>query len=356
MMRVRDTAVLMLAAIGSHATPTDAQDHFHSIDRSDVRRYANLLELDEQQREAAIELHREYVAEMRRIGDALQERFAQHAAESLEDVREGRLSTAYFSAMMRATASADDDPNPLALLTTERELLDDLLALATTPEQRDGVERVERAWRRDYASAAPSPWGDSADVAAVVREAGLADIDGIDAILLEYEIEIDPVRRMILEPMPGEAPLREVAEGEQLTWQNTALRAKRMNTVYAVRVKNALPAEHHDRWNQAVREAFWPEPYERSGPQKVLMTLFLAKNLTDEDRAELEDIQSRYARRAKTINGTWALALDAHLHADAAQDWASAGEANETIYECREDRRQLDKEFEAILSEFQRNR
>lgn len=356
-MRIRVTVALMLAAIGSYAIPANAQDHFHSIDRSDVRHYADLLELDELQREAAIELHREYVAEMRRIGKALQERAVRHAAEGLEDIKEGRLATGYIRSMMRAMAAANEEPNVLTPISIEHKLLDDILALAITPEQRDCVERVERAWCRDRASAIPSPWGDSADVAAMVRETGLADIDGIDAILLEYEVEIDPVRRMFTHFDPEEIPAKAPLDGEEpFTLGESQLRAKRINTKYASRIKTALPVEAHDAWNRAVREAFWPEPYERSGPQKVLMTLLLAKNLSDEDRAELEGIQSRYQRRAKTINGTWALALDAHLHADAAQDWASAGEANETIYECREDRRQLDKEFEAILSEFRRNR
>lgn len=344
-------------AVVACAHASVAAQQLHSIDRADVRYYAELLELDAQQTEVAIELHREYVAEMRRIGNALQQRFARHATEGLEDIREGRLGSAYTNALMRATAGADEEPSVLAPISIEHKLLDDILALAITPEQRDGVERVERAWCRDRASALESPWGDSADVSAMVRAEGHSDLDGIEPILLEYEVEIYPVHRMFLDTQSGDVPAKAPADGEVPASMGSAqLRAKRINTEYATRIKAALPLEHHEAWDRAVREAFWPEPYERSGPQKVLMTLLRARNLSDEERAELEDIQSRYERRAKTINRTWALAIDAHLHADAAQDWASAREANETIDECREDRRQLDREFEGILSEFGRNR
>ena len=355
-MRLIPMPVVACALVASVQASAVAQQ-WHSIDRADVRYYAELLELDEQQIEAAVELHREYRAEMRRIGEAMQDRLRENAAETLEDVREGRLESAYFSAFMRATTRAEDEPDwATQMFDTERALLDGVLGLATTPEQREGAERVERAWRRNRVSSAPSPWGNSADVVAMVRDSRLAGVDGIEGILLEYEVEIDPVRRMSIEPWPIEAAPEAQPADERQTWQATALRAKRINTQYAVRVKKALPAEHHDAWDRAVREAFWPEPYERSGPQKVFMTLLRVKSLSDEERVELEDIQTRYESRAKAINRTWALAIDAHLHADADQDWESAGDANETIYECREDRRQLDREFEGILSEFQRNR
>lgn len=355
-MRLIPMPVVACALVASVQASALAQQ-WHSIDRADVRFYAELLELGEQQIEAAVELHREYMAEMRRIGEAMQARHLEHAAETMKDVREGRLESAYFSAFMRATTRAEEEPDWVTqMFDTERALLDGVLGLATTPEQREGTERVKRAWRRDRASAVPSPWGDSADVAALVREERLSGVEGIEAILLEYEVEIDPERRMFIEPWLAEAPIEALPEDERQTWQTRALRAKRINTEYAVRVQKALPAEHHEAWNRAVREAFWPEPYERSGPQKVFRTLLRMKSLSDEERAELEGIQTRYETRAKAINRTWALAIDAHLHADAAQDWESAADANETIYECSEDRRQLDREFEGILSEFRRNR
>lgn len=134
-MRLIPMPVVACALVASVQASAVAQQ-WYSIDRADVRYYAELLQLDEQQIEAAVELHREYRAEMRRIGEAMQARHLEHAAEMIKDVREGRLESAYFSALMRATTAAEDEPDwATQMFDTERALLNGVLGLATTPEQ-----------------------------------------------------------------------------------------------------------------------------------------------------------------------------------------------------------------------------
>ncbi|MEQ9095990.1 MAG: hypothetical protein RIE32_06975 [Phycisphaerales bacterium] len=341
-----------VAALACVATAA-AQDAA-AIDAGDVRHYAELLALTDEQEAQAIERYRAYRAEMRDAASAIREMAMDQAADSAEDLRENGLAGAYFRSFLRATADAEGTLELFARpLRIEQELIDDLLALATTPQQREGVERVERAWRRDRVSAAQSPFGDSADVVDLARRLGHDQREPIAGILLEYELAIDPIRRVEVGMLPMDfAALQDAKPAEDV--QSLGLRAKKTNIQFARRIKQALSEEHHDRWDRAVREAFWPEPYERSGPQKIIGALRLNRTLTDKDCERLEAIAADYEERAAPINRDWAAALDAHLHAMAAEDWDASGKANETIYESRAARRALDEEFEDRLAEFSR--
>ncbi len=340
-------------AVLSCVATVAAQD-VAAIDASDVRHYAELLSLDEEQQAAAIERYRVYRAEMREATNALRDMAMDQAIDSAKDLRENGIAGAYFRSFLRATADVDGS---LDVYTKpqriEHELIEDLVAFAVTPEQRAGVERVERAWRRDRASAIENPMGDTADVIEMARRLGHHELEPIADVLLEYEIAIDPIRTaQIVDFSIDPAAQREAASAEDL--QLLGLRAKRLNIEFARRIKEALPADDHDRWDQAVREAFWPEPYRRSGPQKVIGALRLNRTLTDADRERLKEIAARYAERAGPINRDWAAALDAKLTANANEDWVKANDARETIYKSRELRRNLDHTFERELAEFGR--
>lgn len=326
-----------------------------AIDSGDVRHYAELLSFDEEQEAAAMERYRAYRTEMREATKAIRDFAMDQATAGAQDLRENGLAGAYFRSFLRATAdtegSLDLYSKPLRI---EQKLLDDVLALATSPEQREGVERVERAWRRDRFAAVPSVFGDSADVVEMARRLGYDDREPIVKLLFEYELAIDPIRSVQLGMVTLDLP----ALQEELPDKNIdslALRAKKINIEFAQRIKDALPEDDHDRWDRAVREAFWPEPYARSGPQKVIVALRLNRKLNDEDRDRLEEIAAQYEERAAPVNRDWAAALDAHLHATAIQDWKASRKANETIYECREARRVLDEEFEELLARFGRD-
>lgn len=175
--------------------------------------------------------------------------------------------------------------------------------------------------------------------------------------MLEYEIAIDPIRRAQILEVPDELPEDladlELQEPEE-SMDVLQLRAKKVNIEFASRIKEALPADDHDRWNRAVREAFWPEPYRRSGPQMVVRALRLNRRLTDEDRNELESISTRYEEQAAPINREWASAIDAQFEASAALDWRTERRASEAIYEHMEARRVLDDAFERELAAFGR--
>lgn len=341
------------AAVLSCVAMVAAQD-MAAIDAGDVRHYAKLLSLDEEQEAAAIERYRAYRAEMREATNALRDMVTDQAIDSAQDLRENGIAGAYFRSFLRATADVDGS---LDVYTRpqriEQELIDDLVAFAVTPEQRAGIERVERAWRRDRVSAVPSHFGDSADVVEMARRSGHDEIEPVAEILFEYELAIDPIRSVQIEMLILDLDaLREAEPGEDV--ESLGLRAKKLNIEFARRIKEALPAEDHDRWDRAVREAFWPDPYRRSGPQKVIGALRLNRTLTDADRERLEQIATKYEERAGPINREWAAALDAHLKANANEDWIEANGANETIYESREARRNLDDAFERELAEFGR--
>lgn len=352
MTTLRTTLTVLVSSAVVHAQDVAA------IDAGDVRHYAELLSLDEEQQAAALERYRAYQAEMREVVAALQDKHMDMAFAGARDIREGRIATAYLRSLMRATAGEDEMNDLLAKpQRLERELLDDVLALATTPEQRAGIERVERAWWRDRATAADSQRGDAADVVEMARRLRYDEIEPVAEILFEYEIAIDPIRRAQVFEVPDELPedladlqLQEPTE----RFEVLELRAKELNVEFASRVKEALPADDHERWDRAVREAFWPEPYRRSGPQKVIIALRLNRRLTDEDRKELESISTRYEEQAAPINRDWAAAIDAQFKASAALDWRAERQANEVIYEHMEARGVLDDAFERELAEFGR--
>lgn len=333
---------------------TAAAQDVAAIDAGDVRHYAELLSFDEEQEAAAMERYRAYRTEMREATKAIRDFAMDQATAGAQDLRENGLAGAYFRSFLRATADAEGSLDLYSKpLRIEQKLLDDVLALATSPEQREGVERVERAWRRDRFAAVPSVFGDTADVIEMARRLGHNELEPVAEILLEYEIAIDPIRTAQIIDLPIDAAaLQEAAPTEGM--RSLGLRAKELNIKFARRIKHALPEEHHERWDRAVREAFWPEPYQRSGPQKVVVALRLNRTLADDDRERLEAISTRYEERAGPINRQWAAALDAQLHATASQDWEGATDANQTIYDSRESRRQLDEEFEKLLAVFGR--
>ncbi|CAK9073105.1 Uncharacterized protein SCF082_LOCUS35861, partial [Durusdinium trenchii] len=120
----------------------DADEDVAAIDASDVRHYAELLSLDEEQQAAAIERYRVYRAEMREATNALRDMAMDQAIDSAKDLRENGIAGAYFRSFLRATADVDGS---LDVYTKpqriEHELIEDLVAFAVTPEQRAGVER-----------------------------------------------------------------------------------------------------------------------------------------------------------------------------------------------------------------------
>ncbi len=319
-----------------------------AIDADDVRYYAELLGLDEEQRQAAIEYVVEYHEAMQQAEREVRERVAAFAPEPGEGLSPGQLAT-FYEGIARSLEDPDVFMKPERI---ERRLLADVIALAEAPAQREAVQRVERAWRRHRVSAMEDLHGSAADLVEMARELEFGDFGAIGEILLEYEAAIDPVRSDQLFPLSPQ----DMLDPGQLEWiHELALKAKKINIEFAGRIQQELPASSQVHWDRAVREAFWPEPYARSRPQRFIGVLRRSEGLTDANREQLDAIVARYEEQAAPINRDWAAALDAALHAWAAHEWDGLAEIVETINESREARRVLDREFQRELSEFNRD-
>lgn len=339
-----------------------------SIPRDSAAFYADLMDLDELQREIAMEMYRDYydkyrdgAVTMRDVVRSLEEKMESEEAdwEQVETMMRDMMKVA-MGFLERS-------------VTLGEQYIDDLGALAVGDAQQAAHERVVRTRAREMAVAMSSMQGGGPesgvlDLVAIGRGMDpplLPSADGGLAAetLLEYERELGVVcapfvdralqafRDMTKAMSEGDGEMASDDEMEEVM-ESMIERIGAINERTARRVHNALPPERQGEWDLAYKRARWPQIYAPGDFHRTHEAAISLDTLTEDQRAAVDAAMAQYTREAETANKAWIDALADQQEARAELDgdwnqerWERYQALQEAVNVAQGDRRSLDERF-----------
>lgn len=348
-----------------------------SIRRESATFYADLMDMDELQREIALEMHREYLGKyrdaattMRDVMRKTEERMEEEDFdwEQMEDIMRDtmRVALGFFE---RA-------------VTLGEQYVEDLGALATSDQQQAGHERVVRTRAREMAVAMSSMNGGLngglIDLVAIARtmespvlpeDGALGDTGAAQQALYEYERELGDQCAAFVDRALG--AFREMAEAFSAGNEDDMLESRledemeamveqisAVNERYARRVHNAMPTSMRDDWDLAYKKARWPQVYAPGEFHRTHDAALGLQGLTDDQRGAIEAAMSQYVREAEPANKKWIDAIAEREEANreiggewTQEKWEAYEATREAVQQARTDRSELDDRFvERVLA------
>lgn len=348
-----------------------------SISRESATFYADLMDMDELQREVALEMHREYLGKyrdaattMRDVMRKTEERMEEEDFdwEEMEDIMRDTMKVA-MGFMERA-------------VTLGEQYVEDLGALAASDTQQAGHQRVVRTRAREMAVAMSNMNGGldgglvdliaiagSMDPPVLPDENGSGDAGAAQQALYEYERELGDQCALFVDRALG--AFREMAEAFSAGNEDDMLESRledemeamveqisAINERYARRVETVMPGRMRDAWDAAYKKARWPQVYAPSDFHRVHDAALGLGDLTDDQRGVIEAAMGQYAREAAPANKAW---IDAIAELDEINSqlggewneglWEKYQAKQEALQQAQADRAALDERFaERVLA------
>lgn len=361
-MRSIITVVLALCA---SAMPSMAQDDFFPpIRRVDVLEFARLLDLSEEQRDAALMLFEGYAQEVARLQQETRAKMEEwQKAMQVDDPTQFDAS-AFQEAMKKQTeimfASTKKQMN------LEQAFLRDLALLLDQAqgERMDGVHRMRR--RQMYLREAPVSWA-SLDLIATLHDGGIDAglTPSLDEELREYELAMDrelvKMSRFIREVMESGAeivsdPLSEDTQKLMGSYFEHAKEIRRINKEHARRIAAMLEPQARARFEDLVRQRAFPQIFRETPTQRALAVAPGLADLTAEQRTRIAQLRQQYEQERASIDERWMRAQDEYDDSFSFEDLMMGGgmAPGSPVFDEMNDRRRLDRDFrerlEAILT------
>ena len=297
-----------------------------AINREAAEMYADLMGMDQTQREIALDMHREYMGKYR------------DAASAIRDVME-KMEEAFFEEDEEKAAATMRDFSKVIMGFYERtvtladQLVGDFGALALDEAQQAGHERVRRARVRQEALALMSSNGNGEVLDLLALSQRLDQpielrVDGADdaaaaRVLLEYEREMHPTCERVVEltikSMKAQFDMMSQPESEQ-DWEaamvHEAELEKLSSEMLAItdrasrRVQQSLPPDVAQKWDRAVKEARYPQVYAAGEFERALDIVLGLDDLTADQRESVEATRDAWRRDAEAANTRWVKAID----------------------------------------------
>ncbi|MEQ9095991.1 MAG: hypothetical protein RIE32_06980 [Phycisphaerales bacterium] len=356
-----------------------------SIPRESAAFYADLMDLDELQREVALEMHRAYLGQYRDAAVKMRD-----VMRTLEEKMSGEdadweQAQAMMADMMKVAMGFME-----RVVTLGEQYVQDLGALAASEDQRAAHERVVRTRAREMAVAMSTMNGGTSaglvDLVAIARsmdppvlpeDGAMGDAGPAQQALYEYERELGELCAPFVDRVL--AAFREMAQamsegdqawdGEDRMEQEMEAMIERISAVNersARRIHNAMPASMRDAWDLAYKKARWPQVYAPSDFHRTHDAALALEGLSGEQREGIEAAMNQYVREAEPANRKW---IDAIAEQEAAsrdmsgewnqEKWQAYQAMQEAVQQARADRAALDERFAqrvlAILTPEQRD-
>lgn len=341
-----------------------------SIPRESASYYADLMGLDELQREIVLEMHREYLDSYRNAAYTMRD-----ARVVLEEKMAGGMGGGgdmgdleeTMRGMMRVMLGFLD-----RVMTLGQDYIDDLGALASGEDQQAGHARVVLAREREMAVVMSSMEGGGQggviDLIALGRQMDppVLPEEGhgpAGEVLLAYERELGA----LCGPFVGRAikAFREMAENfsmdpqaggpdEQLEKEMEALvqRFTAINDRVVRQVHGALPPERQAEWMLAYNRARWPRVYAPGDFHRAHDAAMALEDLSDEQREMIAVTHAQYTREADAMNRKWVGAINEaeEMRRSMAREWdqelwAKFQELDRASKAIQADREALDDRF-----------
>lgn len=315
------------------------------ITSRDMEKYAEILELTEDQREAVAALL-----------EANQQEFNEKAAEArtkLEALREEAREARDPSIWRDMGAQMESFRKARAAMETG--FFNDMKAVLT-PAQAEKFPRIERQRRREQTIGFGLMSGERADLVRIVGELELpADQQSqVEPVLQQYEVDLDRElqnRNKLFEE--NQSRVREMFEQGATDEMQRVLeqgreastRVRDVNRRYARQIESLLPDEPRERFSERVRRESFPMIYRPSFASRVVDAAAAIEDLDDNQKAAIASVRDSYTRESTTLNRQLEQATVKQEETLTVQDLMSRGfrgMGSEETESLRDKRRELD--------------
>ncbi len=333
-----------------------------SVSKADLKKFAAVLSLDEDQFATAESLLGAFQAEHDVI--------AQKARKDMERIR------TEFEDSQDPSVFRDEMPKVMetyqkASQSLEKQFFDDVKSLLK-PEQAERWPKVERLQRRLRSLPGGMLSGESVDLIATVEQLKLAATPPeLSSILDRYESDLDKALaerdKLREERMSGMMRGGFNFDMEQMRKDMAELRKAgllvcEVNQRYARSVESTIPEDRRAEFAQQVRKESFPRVYRDTHAAKCLKAAAAFDDLSPEQNSAVQDLAAAYERDVKTVNSRWADAIqasEAEGGGDPMAMFMGGGESG-PVADARKAKRDLDKttrdKLLAILDEGQKQR
>jgi len=320
-----------------------------TLDSTQLERFAELLEMDEDQRLVAEDFLASYLTEHSQLVEE-RETLTENAREEFRETRDRSVWRSVGEQMEKIGNEAE---------TLEKRFLTDLqLLLTETQAERWPV--VEREHRRTSTISRGFLSGETVDLVDIVRTvAAEYESEELTQTIESYASDLDRVlvkRNEVYRE--GMGRVRELFEARDFEAINEAfedareagLRVRDINRRYARQLEPLVPEESRASFEQEVNERSFPRVYRRSYAGRVFSTVDEMDDISADQRERIASIRETYNRQAESVNTRWSKAIEKNeLEGDMRSMFRGRrgrgggdGQPDE-IREARDERRTLDE-------------
>lgn len=320
------------------------------VTKRSMERYADLLGLDQTQRETALAIHEGYTATC--------EQARKSQRDAMDELRRSAEDTGDHGVFMEKMPAIQKKSRETTQ-AAEKSLFSDLKSLLTS-EQEANWTRVERMRRRETGLRGGLS-GESLDIADVVHTMKLpAEPAQLVAPMVEdYESAMDSHLKA-KESAQAEAPAFEPGKPMDVEAMQKQMESSRqmgekivqLNATTAEKIKATLPDELQQKFADEVKRRSFPSVYKESRVAKDLDAALAMSDLDESQRERLKEIKAAYARDLGPVNNRWADAI--RESEQSGQEGGMAlggggfismrmGEEPEGLREARKARREMDE-------------
>jgi len=320
------------------------------VTKRSMERYADLLGLDQTQRETALAIHEGYTATC--------EQARKSQRDAMDELRRSAEDTGDHGVFMEKMPAIQKKSRETTQ-AAEKSLFSDLKSLLTS-EQEANWTRVERMRRRETGLRGGLS-GESLDIADVVHTMKLpAEPAQLVAPMVEdYESAMDSHLKA-KESAQSEAPAFEPGRPMDVEAMQKQMESSRqmgekivqLNATTAEKIKATLPEDLQQKFADEVKRRSFPSVYKESRVAKDLDAALAMSDLDESQRERLKEIKAAYARDLGPVNNRWADAI--RESEQSGQEGGMAlggggfismrmGEEPEGLREARKARREMDE-------------
>lgn len=350
------------------------------VDSHQLRRFADLLRLDADQREAAAAL----LEGMQTEWDAI----ARKTRDEVDAIREefqGDRDPAVFAERMPEIMRRQRE----ARARLEQSFMADFKALLTDAQQADWP-LVERAHRRESTITQGRFSGESVDLVRLVESLNLPEpaSAAVRPILSQYEADLDRAlierndlvdRAMQRVAAAGPGAIERAMQDEEFKALREKARKARLNVRdinnrYARQIASTLPPDQAAKFDQEFIRRSFPQVFRDRFAADSLAAAAALSDLTPEQRKAIEAMREAYSLELDRANRAWIDAVRKFEETDEGYSAALAGgfnfrmrfgegrddDGDNPVARARRDRRELDRKtlenLRGVLNDDQRSR
>jgi hypothetical protein len=284
-----------------------------AITTREVNKWAEILGLTADQKEAVETLHQVYQDEYRLENKAVQ--------DLVKNAQQEFMESQDTSAFKEVAAKTAEHTNKMTAL--DKQFMDDFKAVLE-PKQAELWPKAERYHRRTKSLPAGMLAGESVNLVSITEDLDIKNEstelkDAID----QYEIDLDKAlsdrdeQRKDLEKQsqdmmkdfdPSKMDFTKIRQMMQDT-RKTGIRVRDVNDRHARLIAGALPADKKADFEQRVRKATYPTVYREPYTTKAIDAVLGFDDLTTEQKESVTNIKQAYERDLAAANDKWSAAV-----------------------------------------------